>query len=179
MRQKFYSIFFIFITFVFSGCIQNITPKGLTVKVPTSQIAQSLERQFPVSKDFSYGKVSLENPKVMLRAGSDRVETGAMINLSSAFIPTQTGSLIVSGKPFFDAQSGSVYLREPNVERLQFNDHKLESFMKGPLNNIIVEIANEIFRTTPIYQVNKSSFRKSFVNDIRVSNGELLINFGL
>jgi len=177
--KKTISVVTIFIALLFSGCIQNISQQGLTIKVPASQITQSLEQQFPVSQDFEYGKITLTNPKAMLSAGNDRVQAGTTIGFSSALIPTQTGSLFVSGKPFFDAKSGAVYLKEPNIEKLEFNGYKLASFMKGPLTEAIMPIINEVFRTRPIYQLNKNSIQNSFVNDIKVSNGELLITFGL
>ncbi len=177
--KKTISVIAIFIAFLFSGCIQNINQQGLTIKVPASQITQSLEQQFPISQDFEYGKVTLTDPKAMLSAGSNRIQAGTTIGFSSTLLPKQTGSLFVSGKPFFDAKSGAVYLREPNIEKLEFNGYKLASFMKGPLTEAIIPIINEVFRTRPIYQLNKNSIQNSFVNDIKVSNGFLLITFGL
>ncbi len=179
MRLKFYSIFFIMIASIFSGCIQNITPQGLTVSVPASQITKSLEEQFPITKDFDYGKITLEDPKASLRAGSNRVIAGTSISVSSALTPKQSGSLFVSGTPYFDAKSGAVYLREPNIEKLEFNGYEIASFMQGPLKSALIPIINEVFKSRPIYTLNKSSFQKSFVNNIRVEDGELLITFGL
>ncbi len=179
MKLKFYSIFFIVVAFVFTGCIQNISPQGLTISVPASQITQSLQKQFPINQDFDYGKITLKEPKASLKKGSDRVVAGTSIGVSSALIPTQSGSLYVSGKPYFDASSGAVYLREPNIEKLEFNGYQIASFMKGPLKDALIPIVNEVFKNTPIYTLDKSSFQKSFVNNIRVEDGELLITFGL
>lgn len=179
MRLKFYSIFFVIIASIFSGCIQNITPQGLTISVPASQITQSLEQQFPIAEDFDYGKITLENPKAFLKEGSNRVEAGTSISISSPLIPKQSGSLFISGTPYFDAKNGAVYLKEPNIEKLEFNGYKLASFMQGPLKNALIPIINEVFKSRPIYTLNKSSFQKSFVNNIKVDNGELLITFGL
>ncbi len=176
--KKIISLIVITLSLFLSGCIQNISQQGITVKVPASQITDSLQKQFPVSSDFEYGKVTLENPKAMLTAGSDRVQAGTTISFASALLPTQTGSLMLSGKPFFNAKDGAVYLKEPNIEKLEFNGYNLASFMKEPLMQAILPIVNEIFRTRPIYQLNKNSIQNSLINDIKVSNGELLITFG-
>ncbi len=172
-------LFIVAIALFFSGCIQNINQHGVTIRVPASQITQSLEQQFPVSQNFQYGKVTLKNPKALLHAGSDRIQAGTTLGFSNALIPVQQGTVLLSGKPIFDAQTGAVYLTEPNIDKLEFNGYKLASFMQGPLRDAIMPIVNELFRTHPIYKLNQNSVQSMFVKGIRVSNGELLITFGI
>ncbi len=172
-------LFLLTMTLFLSGCIHSINKQGLTIRVPASQITQSLEQQFPVSQNFQYGKVTLQNPKALLHAGSDRVQAGTTLSFSNSLIPTQSGSLMVSGKPIFDAKTGAVYLTQPNIDKLEFNGYKLASFMKGPLKDAVLPLINEVFRTRPIYRLNQNSLQSAFVKNIRVSNGELLISFGL
>jgi len=162
-----------------SGCIHSINQQGLTIKIPASQITQSLEQQFPVAQNFQYGKITLKNPKALLHAGSDRVQAGTTIGFSNALIPTQNGTLLISGKPIFDAKTGAIYLTRPNIDRLEFNGYKLASYIQGPLKDAIMPLINEVFRTRPIYRLNKNSIQSMFVNNIKVSNGELLVTFGL
>jgi hypothetical protein len=172
-------LFLVIITFLFSGCVQNISQQGITIKIPAYKITQSLEQQFPIHQNLQYGKVTLQNPKALLKAGSDRVQAGTTIGFSAPFIPAQTGSLLVSGKPIFDAKSGAIYLTKPNIDNLEFNGYKLSSMVQGPLKDAIIPIINEVFRSRPIYRLNKNSIQSMFVNNIQVSNGELLITFGL
>lgn len=163
----------------FTGCIQNISSNGLTVRVPASTVTSSLEKQFPIRQSLQYGNVELSNPKALLTRGSNRVVTGTTIGFSNALIPKQSGALYVSGVPFYDAQTGSIYLREPMIDKLEFNGYKLSDYLQGPLKSAIVPIINEVFRTTPIYKVNRSSLQGSFVKNVVVDNGELLVTFGL
>ncbi len=162
-----------------SGCVHSINQQGLTIRVPASQITQSLEQQFPITENFQYGKITLANPKALLQSGSDRVQAGTTIGFSNALIPQQSGTLMISGKPVFDTKSGAIYLTEPNIDRLEFNGYKLASFMQGPLKDAIMPLINEVFKTRPIYRLNRNSIQSMFVNNIQVSNGELLITFGL
>ncbi len=164
---------------LFTGCIQNISPNGLTVRIPAATVTSSLEKQFPIKQRFNYGDIELSNPKALLTRGSNRVVTGTSIGFSNALIPKQKGSLYVSGVPFFDAQSGAVYLREPMIDKLEFNGYQLSSMIQGPLKSAIIPIINEIFRTTPIYKINRSSIQGSFVKNVVVDNGELLVTLGL
>lgn len=169
----------LFISLSFTGCIQDISQNGLTVRIPASTVTSALEKQFPIKQNFAYGDVELSNPKALLKRGSNRVMTGTSIAFANALIPKQKGSLYVSGVPFFDAQSGAVYLREPMIDKLDFNGYNLSSMISGPLKSAITPIINEIFRTTPIYHVNQNSIQGSFVKNVVVDNGELLVTFGL
>ncbi len=178
MKQKFYITLFLTILFL-SGCVHSINQQGFTIKIPSSQITQSLENQFPISENFQYGKVTLKNPKALLHEGSDRVQAGTTISFSSPLIPTQTGSLFISGKPIFDTKTGAIYLTKPNIDKLEFNGYELASFLQGPLKEAVLPLINEIFQTRPIYRLDQNSIANSFVNDIRVNNGELLVTFGL
>lgn len=162
-----------------TGCIQNISENGLTIRVPASSVTSALEQQFPIRQSFQYGDVELANPKALLTRGSNRVVTGTSIGFSNALIPKQSGALYVSGVPFFDAQSGAVYLREPMIDKLEFNGYKLSDYLQGPLKQALIPIINEVFRQTPIYKVNRSSLQGSFVKNVVVDNGELLVTFGL
>ncbi|HIP46874.1 MAG TPA: DUF1439 domain-containing protein [Campylobacterales bacterium] len=166
-------------TLLLTGCVQNISPNGLTVRIPASTVTSALEQQFPIKQSFAYGDVELSNPKALLTRGSNRVMTGTSIGFSNALFPMQRGSLYVSGIPYFDAQNGAVYLREPMIDKLEFNGYKLSSFLQGPLQNALIPIINEVFRNTPIYRVNRSSLQGSFVKNVVVDNGELLVTFGL
>ena len=39
-------------------------------------------------------------------------------------------------------------------------------------------IIDNIFNTIPIYKIDKSSFKGSFVKDVKIENSELLVTFG-
>jgi hypothetical protein len=176
--QKLFIMISLLTSLLFTGCIQDISPNGLTIRVPASTVTSSLEKQFPIRQSLQYGDVELSNPKALLSRGSNRIVTGTSIGFSNAFIPKQTGSLYVSGIPFFDAQTGNIYLREPMIDKLEFNGYKLSDYIQGPLKSAIIPIINEVFRTTPIYTVNRSSLQGSFVKNVIVDNGELLVTFG-
>ncbi len=177
--KKIYATTVLLFTTLFTGCIKDISPQGLTISVPASSVTRSLQQQFPITQSFTFGKIHLTDPKAILKKGSNRVLTGTSIGYSSSLIPMQKGSLYLSGVPYFDARSGSIFLREPKIEKLSFNQYNLSSFIQGPMQQALLPIVNEIFRKTPIYKIDKSSIQGSFLKNVYISNGELLITFGL
>jgi hypothetical protein len=53
---------------------------------------------------------------------------------------------------------------------------------KNFVNTIITNtkpVIDNIFNNIPIYKVDKSSFKGSFINDIKIEDSELLVTFGL
>jgi hypothetical protein len=170
---------FFTLALLLTGCIKDINPQGMTVVIPASKITQSLQQQFPITENTDYGKVTLTNPKALLQKGSDRITAGATVLFSNSFISQQRGSVYVSGKPIFDAKTGSVYLTEPKVEKLNINNNNLTRFLNGSTSQLLKPIIDEVFRKVPIYRVDTNSIQGSFVKNVKVEDGSLLLTFGL
>ncbi len=177
MRKYFIALFFTF-SLMLTGCIKDISPQGMTVVVPASKITQSLQQQFPITENTPYGKVTLTNPRALLQKGSDRITAGATVLFSNSLIQQQRGSVYISGKPVFDARTGSVFLTQPQIEKLDINNN-LTQFLQGPASEIVRPFIDEVFRKVPVYTIDKKSIQGSFVKNVRVENGNLLLTFGL
>ena len=177
--KHYFGGFVLVLALLFTGCIKDINPGGMTVVIPASKLTQSLQQQFPVTENTNFGKVTLKNPKALLQKGSDRITAGATVLFSNALIPEQQGSVYVSGKPWFDAKTGSVYLNEPNIEKLDINGYKLGNFLNGSVANQLKPFINEVFRKIPVYRVNNNSIQGSFVKNVKVEDGNLLLTLGL
>ncbi len=177
--RSYFSTLLLLLTLFLTGCIKDINPNGMTIAIPASKITQSLQQQFPVTQNTQYGKVTLKNPKALLQKGSDRITAGATVLFSNSLIPQQQGSVYVSGKPYFDAKTGSIYLTEPNIEKLDINGYKLGNFLNGQVMEQIRPILNEIFKQIPIYKIERNSIQGSFVKNVYVEDGNLLLTFGL
>ncbi len=177
--KYFFSTLLVIIAITISGCIKDINPNGMTVAIPASKLTQSLQQQFPITQDTDYGKVTLKNPKAFLQKGSDRITAGTTVLFSNPLISQQQGSVYISGKPYFDAKSGAIYLTQPVIEKLNINGYKLGDFLKGSTSQMLNPIVDEIFHKIPIYKLNKNSIQGSFVKNVQVVDGSLLVTFGL
>ena len=168
--------------FVLTGCIQNIqdvSANGLTLRVSADQISSTLQDSFPVIQNFQYGSVELSDPQAILKQGSDRMVTGTTIAYSNDLIPEQKGALYISGSPFFNAQSGEIFLRAPKIEKMEFNGYNLFDYVQKPLVDALQPVINNLFAQNPIYRIDKSSISNSFIKNVAVSDGALLVTFGL
>jgi hypothetical protein len=168
--------------FIFTGCIQNIqnvSANGVTLRVSADELSSTLQDSFPVIQNFQYGSIELSDPKAILKKGSDRMITGTTIAYSNDLIPEQKGSLYISGSPFFNAQTGEIFLKAPKIEKMEFNGYNLFDYVQKPLIDALQPAINSLFAQNPIYRVDRSSIQSSFIKNVTVSDGALLVTFGL
>lgn len=151
----------------------------MTLRIPADQINASLQKEFPISRHTPYGEITLTDPQASIRAGSDRVTAGATLLFHNALIPRQRGLLYLSGIPYFDAKEGAIYLRRPRLEKVEFNGYTVNGMLKKSIQTQLQPIIDQFFAQIPIYRIDRNSLAGSFVKDISVGDGALLVHFGL
>ena len=101
------------------------------------------------------------------------------MSFSTIFLPSSDGIFSISGTPYFDKETSAIFLRDIQMEELKLTNVTID---KNLVNALVVNtkpIIDNIFNTIPIYKIDKSSFKGSFINDIKIENSELLVTFGL
>ncbi len=174
MRKIFY-LNLILLIFISSCAQKSLT--SYSVEIPVSAINAYLKKEFPVEKDLPVGKAVFKNPKADII--NNRVKIGSTIALKVPFIPEQTGKIYVSGNIAFDQQKKELFLIDPKLEDLSFNNKSLTKYLPSNLNNILSQVVTEVFKQTPIYKIDKKSIQGKFLKDIKVEQGKLLLIFGL
>jgi len=170
---------------LWSGCVQNIqniqsiSSKGVTLRIPAYELNSHMQDLFPIISNLQYGSIELSNPKAILKKGSNKIIAGTSISYQNDNLPTQTGKLYISGSPYFDAVSGDIYLHSPKIEKLSFNGIDLFDYVKKPIIEAIQPNIDNIFAQYPIYKIDRSSFANSFIKDLYIEDGSLLVTFGL
>ena len=165
LHKKSQILFILSLILLFSGCIKKLDSDGLTLKIEESELNKS-SKDFPMKKDFIFANIQIEKPHIFIN-NKDRINANINLNLSTIFIPSTNGVFTLSGNPYFDKEKSAIFLKD--IHRNFTN--MLVSNMKPVLDNIFTNI--------PIYEIDKSSFKGSFVKDIKIENSELLVTFGL
>lgn len=173
------SIFLIFLTLLFSGCIHSVNKQGLVMSLSESSLSSSLEKKFPIKKDFILGKIAIENPKVSLPKHSGKIKIGIDLSLSSLFTPTQKGSFFISGIPSFKKENQSIYLKEIKIEEIKYGQIRLGDTVTKTFLSIFEPMVNDVFKNYPIYTIPKDSFQGTFVKNLKIEDSQLLVTYGL
>jgi len=163
------------------GCI-GVDPqgRGYSVAIPMDMINSKLTEQFPVQEERSLGTVEISNPNVLGKQGSDKLGIGTSFKFTNFLLKDGiTGSLNLASGVRYDATSKNLYLTNPMVENLKFNDFSLAKYMTDGMKESLGIIISETIAKKPIYNISKLGMGSGFVNAIDIRDGQIYVTFGL
>lgn len=177
--MKFLNIILILIVSVFfTACVRGLDSNGLTLNIEESELNKTSDK-FPLERNFVFAKVSLEQPYIYIPKNTNRLNAKANMDLSAIFIPNANGVFELSGVPYFNKDKSAIFLKDIKIDDLKFTNLSLDKTYINLLISNMNPVFDTIFENIPIYEINKSSFKGSFVKDIKIEDSELLVTFGL
>lgn len=177
LHKKSQILFILSLILLFSGCIKKLDSDGLTLKIEESELNKS-SKDFPMKKDFIFANIQIEKPHIFIN-NKDRINANINLNLSTIFIPSTNGVFTLSGNPYFDKEKSAIFLKDIQIEELKFSNTNINRNFTNMLVSNMKLVLDNIFTNIPIYEIDKSSFKGSFVKDIKIEDSELLVTFGL
>eukprot|EP00920_Eleutheroschizon_duboscqi_P039124 GHVT01094107.1.p1 GENE.GHVT01094107.1~~GHVT01094107.1.p1 ORF type:complete len:181 (+),score=6.38 GHVT01094107.1:36-578(+) len=163
---------------LFSGCIKKLDTDGLTLKIDESELNNS-SKKFPIRESFVIANVEIEQPHIFIKENTNKIAASVNIKLAAIFLPKTNGSLLISGNPYFNKENSAIYLKDVEIEKLDFTNTNIGQAFSKTLLSSFSPVIDDIFKTMPIYKIKKDSFKGSFVKDVKIENSELLVTFGL
>lgn len=161
-----------------TGCIKKLDSDGLTFKIDESELNKT-SKEFPIKKDFIFANVEVEKPNIFIKKGTNRLNATIDMNFSAIFMPHANSSVAISGVPFFNKTNSSIYLKDIQIEKVNLSNLDINKDFSNIIITNMKPVIDNIFTNIPIYQVDKSSFKGSFVKDVKIEDSELLVTFGL
>ena len=176
--KKLQILLVLFSLLFFTACVKNLDSNGLTLKIEESEL-NNFSQEFPINQDFVFANVQLQKPHIFVKDGTNRLAASINMSFSTIFLPSSDGTFSISGTPYFDRENSAIYLKNIQMEDLKLTNVTID---KNIVNALVVNtkpIIDNVFNTIPIYKIDKSSFKGSFINDIKIEDSELLVTFGL
>ena len=165
----------------FTACV-GVDPqgRGYSVAVPMSMINSTLAKQFPLKESRSLGTVEISDPNILGQQGSNKLSVGTSFNFTNMFIPNGIGgNLKLASGVRFDPKTQNLYLANPMVEELTFQDFSLAKYLTTSMRNSLGLLIAETIAKKPIYNIKKAGVGSGFVKGIDVRNGQVYLTFGL
>jgi len=167
---------------LFTACV-GVDPqgRGYSFAVPMGMINNTLAKQFPVKEKRTLGTVEISDPTILGKQGSDKLNIGTAFNFTNMLIPKGIGgSLKLASGVRFDPKTQNLYLANPMVEELKFQDFSLAKYLTANMRQSLGLIIAETIAKKPIYNIKKTGMVGSnFVRGIDVRNGQIFLTFGL
>ena len=167
---------------VFTACV-GVDPqgRGYSVAVPMGIINTTLAKQFPVREKRTLGTVEISDPTILGKQGSDKLNVGTSFKFTNMLISNGiSGSLKLASGVRFDPKTQNLYLANPMVEELKFQDFSLAKYLTSSMRQSLGMIIAETIAKRPIYNIKKAGVVGSnFVRGIDVRNGQIFLTFGI
>lgn len=159
--------------------------KEYTVKISESDIQQQLAEKMPISESYLvFLRATLDNPRVKLEKGSNRVNAGLDIVLSLKLADVEKpfgGSLDVSGGIRYEVKDKSFYLTDPKIENLSVQGFPDKYLSQATV--LIEKFLAKHYQTHPIYTLKSTDAKQKalqlVLKDVIVEDKYLVITMGI
>ncbi|MDY3200637.1 MAG: DUF1439 domain-containing protein [Arcobacter sp.] len=178
LQKKLQILLVLFSLLFFVGCIKKFDGDGLTLKIQESEL-NNFSQEFPIRQDFVVANMELQKPHLFIKDGTNRISANINLNISAIFMPNSNGTLTFSGIPYFDKEKSAIYLKDIELDELKMTNLNIDKTILDTIVANTKPIVDNIFNTIPVYKIDKSSFKGSFVKDVKIEDSELLVTFGL
>ncbi len=161
--------------------------KGRTFELQftENQIKEAISKKLPFERNyFLIFKIILQNPRLTLIDGSDRIMVGLDVTLNVKLANQSKpigGTIDASGSFSYKSEKGEFYLSNPNIEKFNIQGLPPELTNKG--NTIIAKAIGEFYSDKPIYRMKtddlKQATAKAIVKSITVKNKVVYVTLGI
>ena len=159
--------------------------KEYVFRFPEAQIRETLAKKLPMTKTYLLIiQVTLDNPRVLLENGSNRVNAGLDVTLNVTVDNNPEplgGSIDVSGGVRYEAEKGQFFLTDPVIEKLQVQG--ISPAYTEKTNNALTKALAEYYSERPIYTLSdldaKQLAAQMVLKDVVVENKELVVTLGI
>jgi hypothetical protein len=147
----------------------------VTLTMGRDEIQRRLEAKFPVEQQVFVSTVTLEQPRVILREGSDRIGIDLRIRVRAPLLPEYGGQVAVTGKLVYRREETAFFLREPVLEDLVIDGLRAEhaELVRKPAETA----ASAALETIPVYRLEGRDLEevgaRSLLETVVVRDGKL------
>ncbi len=170
---------------IFVGAYLFMTEEGFVYRISEGQIRSKMSEKLPLTKAYLYVfEVTLDNPRVELIEGTDRVKAGIDVGLN-LLIGGQDeplgGTVDASSGIRYVPETGQFFLTDPHVEDLEIDG--VPAAYAIQLNSVLTTALTEYYQSRPIYSIEgketKDVLARLLLKDVTVENKKLVIRLGL
>ena len=146
-----------------------------------NELLEKLDGQLPWSKTYLFiFEVTLDNPRVVLAEGSDRISGGVDVTLNVYLSDQPTpieGAVDMSGGVRYEPETGSLFLTDPHVENVRIAG--VPDRYANRANEAISLALRDFYDARPIYVLSRKDARTAaarlLLKDVYVRDGKLLL----
>jgi hypothetical protein len=175
----------VLVTVLLVGGYLYISGKEYVLRFSEAEIEETLANKLPMTKTYLFIiQVTLDNPRVLLENGSNRVNAGLDVKLNVTINDSTEplgGSIDVSGGVRYLPEEGQFFLSEPIVEQIRVQG--VSPVHTDKVNVALTKALAEFYAERPIYTLSDFDAKQVAVQmvlkNVIVENKELVITLGI
>jgi Protein of unknown function (DUF1439) len=159
--------------------------KEYVYRFDEAQLRQALSGRLPIQRSYLLiFQVTLDNPRVTLANGSDRVNAGLDVTLNIHMgrepLPL-SGSVDISGGIRYDSGKGQLFLTRPAIEHLELQG--IPEQYASRVTSALTKALDEYYTDHPIYTLStlnaKQLAARLILKSVVVKEQELVVTLGI
>jgi len=160
--------------------ISPLACAAFVTNLSEAKIQNVLANYFPFSEYAAFARVSLQAPKVRLQSKNKNLVLIIPITANVAGGSALHGQVTMQVSLTYKPPTGSLYLSEPNIQRVEISDADDE--MLSALRKIVDSMGQNSLPIVRIYTVKERdlnhSLSKSTLKSSSIEDGQLRLEFG-
>lgn len=163
------------------GC--QLSREGIVIDISQKQLQEKLDARFPISKRYlMLLELTLSDPRVALREGSDRIGFGVSATTNVRVNREDlAGTAHVTAGVQYKPEEGALLLVDPEVETLTIS--LLPEEYEDEVMAAATVAAKEFLNDYEVYRLDQSDYKQALagllIKDVAVRGGALRITLGL
>jgi len=173
------------VVLVITGAYLYFSGKEYTIFITESQIKEKVSEKLPITKTYLlFFETTLDNPRIELEKGSNRINGGVDINVGvnvNGEDKNYGGSLDISGGLKYVSGVGDFYLTDPAIESISVLG--VPDKYEEPVLKVLTTAISEHFEKNPIYSLKyldpKQAAAKWVLKNIVVEDKQVVVTMGI
>ena len=152
-----------------------------TLEFTEVQLQEKISAMMPVTKQTMMATIVVDQAKLELIEGSDKLAIAAKLNATLLGGLNATGDVKIQGTLSYNAKQGAFYLKDPEVVELNINE--IPPRFHEQIKQLAQKGIAKKLSTQPVYKLKdddmKQSLAKSMLKSLQVKNKTLIATLGL
>jgi len=152
-----------------------------TLEFTQPELQEKISAMMPVTKQTMLATVVVDNAKLELIEGSDKLAIAAQLNAKILGNLNASGDMKIQGTLSYNAKEGAFYLKNPEIIELNINE--IPPRFHDQIKQLAQKGVAKKLSKQPVYKLKdddtKQSLAKSMLKSLQVKNKTLIATLGL
>lgn len=148
----------------------------ISLSFSEQEIKKWVSKSFPIQKQDKLYTITLQNPRISLQEGSDRIGLALSLDTHLLEVPFLSVHLSLEGQLLYKPEKRTLYLTQFVIRELSFSENGARAHPTLRLEPEVTALLQQELKEIPLYSLDKHLSKKSYtIRQVTVKNGRLIV----